>query len=401
MSRKRNPLIKEVRLKSWRSFANRLKEYDKSCCNVLWRGQSNANWEVIASYFRDKHGSDTHKGEYDYQYLSPAGPNGDMYLHTSFKLRQHYNCFFAHSSQINDSNDIDFKSPRAEFDGSTQKTISYGSDIIDNICKYLVDHNGNSFPTAYSPYDHSWKSPTIYDLRDWAWAQHYGVNTPLVDWTKFPFYALFFAFSGKTEIDKKAIYCLNLYALQELNGFITNIIEGNFSIDTIDRAYRFLGIDKVSDKWNYSLSEEEVEDDEMKKNNILNNKKKKLFCADKLKMKIINERIKSSKDNIRILRQGGSFSYCPLGMTLEEWSQRAFDFLSEFGHDISHPSHILLTKYIIKSDESAQHECLRFLNMMNINYTSVYPDFWGLAKHVNMADVIPGYYREGNTSLLI
>lgn len=84
-------------------------------------------------------------------------------------------------------------------------------------------------------------------------------------------------------------------------------------------------------------------------------------------------------DNSRLVNQAGLFTRVPLGVTIEEWIQSNFR-KSEFG--------VLIHLRIPDEDRL---NCLRTLNRMNINHTTLFPDLYGAAEHCNKALRIHGY----------
>lgn len=66
--------------------------------------------------------------------------------------------------------------------------------------------------------------PLEEDEDIWAVGQHYGLNTPLLDWTRSPFVALFFAFMKFEDAERtalnpsRAIFCLNMTKVKEALG---------------------------------------------------------------------------------------------------------------------------------------------------------------------------------------
>lgn len=67
------------------------------------------------------------------------------------------------------------------------------------------------------------------DADIWAFGQHHGLRTPLIDWTKSPFVALFFSFAEQDAEavgnPSRAIFCLNMTALRADDDLASQIFE--------------------------------------------------------------------------------------------------------------------------------------------------------------------------------
>lgn len=57
--------------------------------------------------------------------------------------------------------------------------------------------------------------PPIYGEAWWALGRHYGMKTPLLDWTFAPYVALYFAFWEQSDSSHRAVYALNKSAVED------------------------------------------------------------------------------------------------------------------------------------------------------------------------------------------
>ena len=154
----------------------------------------------------------------------------------------------------------------------------------------------------------------------WALGQHFGLATPLLDWTVSPFVALYFAFAETTTQEDsgyRCVFALNKPRVRELS---KEVVKGfpDLAYDTV----RFF----------------EPEADE----------------------------------NARVLSQRGLFSIGPITCAIDEWIEEHCDEHSED----------LLVRILLPEEDRA--DCLRMLNRMNINHLTLYPDLMGAAHFTNI-----------------
>jgi len=162
---------------------------------------------------------------------------------------------------------------------------------------------------------------TLSENEWWALGQHFGLATPLLDWTRAPFAALYFAYEeASVEADiPRAIYGLNETAV----------------------------LSKLS----------EIENGP---------------SVEKGRMRSVEVIDPMSDENQRLVSQGGCFTRAPIGLPIERWVSEEFEGTNETA---------LLRIELPNTDRL---NCLQALNRMNINHLSLFPDLSGASRSTNL-----------------
>jgi hypothetical protein len=163
----------------------------------------------------------------------------------------------------------------------------------------------------------------------WALGQHFGLFTPLLDWTESPWIALFFSLSSieKSETGKRALWALHKNDIPRINA-----------------SYKKKKVDFKN--WTVDLIEPTID------------------------------------ENSRLVNQRGLFTKIDVSNDIEQWvtkSPKVGDWV---------------TLYKITYPDTLRQKALTYLNLMNINYSSLFPDLYGSSKNTNRKLLDIDYFNE-------
>lgn len=170
----------------------------------------------------------------------------------------------------------------------------------------------------------------------WQYGQHFGLPSPLLDWTCSPYIALYFAIADKLNLESEepcAIWVINLEILDVMNRIVVEDIRPKYA-------------------------------DEISPTEFLN----QMFPV----LDIVDEPYEGNK---RIVFQQGFFTQLDYYRSIEIW-------INKIGRNLPQPKadHVFLQKLEFPCSQRESMELLDKLDKMNVNGRTLFPDIFGTVK---------------------
>lgn len=208
--------------------------------------------------------------------------------------------------------------------------------------------------------------------RYWALGRHYGLKTPLLDWSASAFIALFFAFheNGFNDLDR-SLYALNASIInREFCRRIGNeILQYSELKESFERNYDFNSYeDDIKEVMIGSVVVKRYDSDLVAKTEWYEQIQSLIAASVDEFVRLISPKM---GDNPRLLGQRGVFTYQTAATSVEDIVER----------NITSERPCLIK---IRVSSSIRDDVLNLLNSMNINYLSLFPDLEGAARYCNI-----------------
>jgi hypothetical protein len=213
-----------------------------------------------------------------------------------------------------------------------ERSANYERELLTDLCLQRLhkQFKNNLITNNDLPQDR------IEKIDLWQYGQHFGLPSPLLDWTHSPFIALFFAISEpvKTGADSsRCVWVINLNMLTHVNNQV---------------------IEEVRPKYENSISPESALNQQFPISEIVQ---------------------EFNENNRRIAFQQGFFTKHEYYKSLEVWLKRVVGEMSFHKGDAP-----VLTKLTFPCSEKERMSMLDRLDKMNINNRTLFPDIFGSVK---------------------